>query len=60
MQGMTTEDPFKREVQTPAETVFLYRLAGIFGTTGHITATRGKMGRNRRLIKTDQQKRRFL
>jgi hypothetical protein len=60
MQGMTAQDPLKGEVKTPAEAIFLYRLTGIFGTTWRVTATWGKMRRNSGLVKTDQQKRRFL
>jgi hypothetical protein len=57
MEGMAAENPLYRHEAALAKAVLLHRSVGIFRTTGYITATGGKMGRNGALVKTNQRQR---
>jgi hypothetical protein len=44
MKGVTPQDPFKRQKQTPKNPIFLYRFIGIGGTGRNISATGREVG----------------
>jgi hypothetical protein len=60
MKGMTAENTFQGQKETPAYPVFSYRLVSIDRTAWFVSATRGNPGRNGLLIKTEQKENQFF